>query len=329
MKRTALAAAVLAAIATSSAAHAEEAASAPSGGIFALENFTGSMALTSDYRNRGISNSDGPAIQGGITWSYNGMFVGVWGSNTEFSDSNIELDYNIGYGWQMYGLNFVVQGIYYHFPGEQSDRSQGLDPPGFDPTLSGGNSTTFPQPLPGLFSNGGQPGLDQPYDTEIADINADYVEFNVGITKTFEMPLSPTLGFNYHFSPDFFGDDGDSHHFGGSLAITLPNGLSPYVKGGHQEVEGDEFSAYFGTPKGYNWEYFQVGAAYAVLGFTLDLSWVWVTPGGSCGAPTTELCEFNGGFKTFYNDYNYSTDGDTSYKDLTNSTFVFTVSRTF
>jgi len=329
MKRTALASALLAAFAATGIAHAEEAAS-PSG-PFALENFTGSMALTNDYRSRGISNSDGPAIQGSIGWNYNGFVLGAWASNTEFSDSNIEIDYNAGYTWAWSGINFIVQGIYYTFPGEKSTRSEGLDPPGFDPTLTGGLSTTFPQPdaASGLFSNSGAPGLDQPFDTQTADIDADYFEINLGITKTFEAQLSPTLGFNYHYSPDYFGEDGESHHFGGAFGITLPGGLAPYVRGGYQDVEGDEFSAYFGTPDGYDWEYFQIGAAYPILGFTLDLSWVWVTEGGSCAGIGQPLCVFDGGFETFYNDYKYPAEGNTSYKDLTDDQIVFTISRTF
>jgi len=334
MKRTALAGAILAAFASSGIAHAEEEAAGPPPGPFALENFTGSVALTNDYRVRGISNSDGPAIQGGLAWSYNGFFAGVWGSNTEFSDANIEIDYNAGYGFEWAGMNFVVQGIYYHFPGEDSDRSEGLDPPGFDPTVTGGLSIVFPGPEDTLangdcvFSNCGT-GQVQPYSNgEIADIDADYFEINLGITKTFDVSLSPTLGFNYHYSPDFFGEDGESHHFGGALGLTLPGGLAPYVKGGHQDVEGDEFSAFFGTPDGYDWDYFQIGATYAVLGFTLDLSWVWVTEGGSCFGPGQPACAFNGGFETFYNDYPYPAE-NASYKDLTDDNIVFTITRAF
>lgn len=283
---------MLAALAVAGIAHAEEAA-APSG-PFAMENFTGSMALTNDYVARGISNSDGPAIQGSIGWSYNGFLAGVWASNTEFSDGNVEIDFNGGYGWSWSGINFVVQGIYYMFPGEKSTRSEGLDPPGFDPAATGGVTTTFPQPDPALFSNGGAAGLDQPYDTELADIDADYWEINLGITKTFESQLSPTLGFNYNYSPDFFGEDGESHHVGGALSITLPFGLSPYAKGGYQTVEGDEFSAFFGTPDGYDWEYVQIGATYPLLGFTLDFSWAWSTEGGECAGIGQPLCEFDG-----------------------------------
>jgi len=315
MKRSSLATAILAALCAAGAAHAEEAAS---GGLLAPENFSSKVALTSDYRVRGISNSDGPAIQGSLDWSYNGFFVGAWASNTEFSDSNIEIDYYGGYGWAWAGLDFTVQGIYYTFPGEDSTLTEGFDPPGFDPTLP--PAPTFPAAPAGQV---------QPYLGQLPDIDADYFEINLGIKKTFEVQLSPSIGVNYHYSPDFFGEDGESHHIGGSVGITLPFGLSPYVNGGYQTVEGDEYSAYFATPDGYNWEYVQIGATYEVVGFTLDLSWVWSTEGGSCGGLGQPGCQFNGGFETFYNDYKYTSEGNSSYKDLTNDTVVFTISRSF
>jgi uncharacterized protein (TIGR02001 family) len=50
---------------------------------------TGSVALTSDYRFRGVSLSGGdPAIQGGITVSHkSGFYVGVWSSSLQDGDS--------------------------------------------------------------------------------------------------------------------------------------------------------------------------------------------------------------------------------------------------
>jgi hypothetical protein len=322
MKRTSLATAILAAFCAAGAAHAEEAAS---GGLFAPENFSASMALTNDYRVRGISNTDGPAISGSVDWSYQGFFVGAWASNTEFSDANIEIDYYGGYGWSWAGVDFTVQGIYYTYPGEDPRLTEGLDPPGFDPTIGGPS----PFPEPAAFLNGGPPGAVQPFSGQLPDIDADFFEMNLGIAKTFDIAMSPSVGFNYHYSPDFFGEDGEGHHFGVSFGMTLPFGLAPYINYGHQTVEGDEFSAYFGTPDGYDWDYFQIGASYDIVGFTLDLSWVWVTEGGSCGGAGQQLCAWNGGFDTFYNDYSYAAEGNTSYKDLTDDAVVFKISRSF
>ena len=102
--------------------------------MFAPENFTANATLASDYRFRGISNSDGFAMQGGFDWAFQGFSAGVWGSNTEFSDSNIEVDIYGGYGWTMSGIDMHVNLLYYMFPGESSRETEGLDPPGFDPS---------------------------------------------------------------------------------------------------------------------------------------------------------------------------------------------------
>ncbi len=64
---------------------------------------SGAATLTSDYRFRGVSQSDeGMAVQGGITISHeSGLYVGAWGSNLAgwgtFGGANMELDLIAGY----------------------------------------------------------------------------------------------------------------------------------------------------------------------------------------------------------------------------------------
>jgi len=59
---------------------------------------SGSATLTSDYRFRGVSQSDeGMAVQGGLTITHeSGVYVGAWGSNLAgwgtFGGANMELD---------------------------------------------------------------------------------------------------------------------------------------------------------------------------------------------------------------------------------------------
>ena len=335
MNKSTLALAVAAALGASTAARADGEMTADK--IFAKENFTANVAMTTDYRFRGISNSDGFAVQGGMDWGYEGMFLGAWASNTEFSDANVELDIYGGYSWAWSGLDFTVQGIYYMFPGESPTRSEGLDPPGYDPSVSRYGDVTpvglggvgFPDPTSFVASG----GLDvQPYAGQLPDIDANYFEVNFGVAKTFsETYLSPSIGFDYNFSPDYFGEDGDGHHFQISTGITLPMGLSPYFNAGYQDVEGDEFSAYFGTPDGYDWWWLTAGVSYDILGFTLDVSYHWVDRGDECGGvgDGDPGCRWNGDMATFYNDYKYSSEGNTSYRDLTNDEVVFTISRSF
>ena len=64
---------------------------------------SGAATLTSDYRFRGVSQSDeGMAVQGGITISHeSGIYVGAWASNLAgwgtFGGSNTELDLIAGF----------------------------------------------------------------------------------------------------------------------------------------------------------------------------------------------------------------------------------------
>ena len=82
---------------TAAPAFAQEAA--PPGPI----TVTGNIALVSDYRFRGVSQSDkGIAVQGGITVSHeSGLYGGLWASNLAgwgtFGGSNTELDLIAGY----------------------------------------------------------------------------------------------------------------------------------------------------------------------------------------------------------------------------------------
>jgi len=64
-------------------------------------SFSGSAAVTTDYRFRGMTQaSSDPAVQAGFTLSHNsGLYVGLWGSNVNFgeSDPHLELDPSIGF----------------------------------------------------------------------------------------------------------------------------------------------------------------------------------------------------------------------------------------
>ncbi|WP_295525097.1 TorF family putative porin [Novosphingobium sp. Chol11] len=83
---------------------------------------TGSVTLISDYRFRGVSQSDkGPAIQGGITVAHkSGAYVGMWASNLagwgQFGGANMELDLIAGYA-RTFGSATVDVGVtWYMYP---------------------------------------------------------------------------------------------------------------------------------------------------------------------------------------------------------------------
>ena len=83
---------------------------------------TGSVGLVSDYRFRGVSQSDkGMAVQGGITATHeSGVYAGTWASNLggwgRFGGSNMELDLFAGYAIPLGGATLDVGLTWYMYP---------------------------------------------------------------------------------------------------------------------------------------------------------------------------------------------------------------------
>jgi uncharacterized protein (TIGR02001 family) len=87
---------------------------------------TGSVGLVSDYRFRGVSQSDEElAVQGGLTVTHkSGLYVGAWASNLAgwgtFGGSNTELDLIGGYKLPLGGGALDVGLTWYMYPGGAS-----------------------------------------------------------------------------------------------------------------------------------------------------------------------------------------------------------------
>jgi uncharacterized protein (TIGR02001 family) len=90
---------------------------------------SGSVALVSDYRFRGVSQSNnGFAIQGGITVSHeSGFYAGFWGSNLAgwgtFGGPNLELDLIGGFKFPVGAGALDVGLTWYTYPGGASKTS--------------------------------------------------------------------------------------------------------------------------------------------------------------------------------------------------------------
>jgi len=88
---------------------------------------TGSVALTSQYRLRGISQTEeDPAIQGSITVAHSsGVYAGAWASNLSgfgsFGGNNMELDLIAGYTKSIGDVTLDGGIIYYVYPGTGGD----------------------------------------------------------------------------------------------------------------------------------------------------------------------------------------------------------------
>ena len=89
--------------------------------------FTGNIALTSDYRYRGLTQSRfEPALQGGADYTHNptGLYAGVWASTIKWisdagGDANVEVDlYGGKRGEIASGISYDVGGLYYWYPSD-------------------------------------------------------------------------------------------------------------------------------------------------------------------------------------------------------------------
>ncbi|HKX79266.1 MAG TPA: TorF family putative porin [Novosphingobium sp.] len=105
-----------AALAGATPAFAQEEAPGP------LE-IAGSGAIVSDYRFRGVSQTDKEmAVQAGVSVTHeSGLYAGVWGSNLAgwgtFGGSNTELDIYGGYATELGGVKLDVGLTWYMYPG--------------------------------------------------------------------------------------------------------------------------------------------------------------------------------------------------------------------
>ena len=123
--RGAIAATLLAGTALAAAPAFADEADAPS-------DFTvsGNVALTTDYRFRGVSLSAGdPAIQGGITVSHaSGLYVGTWASSIDGGDVYGEQELDLFAGWSgevASGVTFDAGLLLYAYPTNEPRISDG------------------------------------------------------------------------------------------------------------------------------------------------------------------------------------------------------------
>jgi uncharacterized protein (TIGR02001 family) len=79
------------------------------------------LAITSNYVWRGMTQTaNSPAVQGGIDLGYNGFYLGAWGSNVEFGDTNnnLEADFYAGYKTSFSGVEIDLGYILYAYPND-------------------------------------------------------------------------------------------------------------------------------------------------------------------------------------------------------------------
>jgi uncharacterized protein (TIGR02001 family) len=90
--------------------------------------FTGNLGVFSDYRFRGVSQTNkNPAIQGGVDFAMkNGFYLGNWNSNVDsaqYTGANIEMDFYGGYKATFGDFGLDLGAIYYYYPGSGNNGS--------------------------------------------------------------------------------------------------------------------------------------------------------------------------------------------------------------
>lgn len=87
---------------------------------------SGNAAFKSDYVFRGFSQTDEePSVQGTIALNHeSGFAASLWGSNVDFNDgdeASSEIDATASYTLPLGSGDFTLGGIYYAYPGADSD----------------------------------------------------------------------------------------------------------------------------------------------------------------------------------------------------------------
>lgn len=94
---------------------------------------TGNAAVVTDYRFRGISQTDKRfALQGGITVTHeSGFYVSTWGSSIDdyvAAGSDQELDLIAGYSKTVGAATFDLGVLYYYYPGSGGANTDFVEP---------------------------------------------------------------------------------------------------------------------------------------------------------------------------------------------------------
>ncbi len=197
--------------------------------------FSANVALSTDYMYRGGSQtSEQPAISGGIDYSYStggfaDFYVGTWASNVDFAginlpSANIEMDFYGGIAGEFSNGISWDIGGLYYYYSSVSDIEE--------------------------TALGGDPNFFEAYGS-------------LGYTFS-DVAYEPSIGVFFAWSPDYFGEVGDSYYTAVDMGLSLPYGISLAGQIGWQEFDRDGLADY---------SHYSVGLSKDIGNFTLDGSW--------------------------------------------------------
>jgi hypothetical protein len=164
--------------------------------------FSGNAAVYTDYSFRGVSQTQRDmAGQWGIDYNHDsGVFVGLWGSSTNFDQTYLEQDFYGGYQGAVGDFSYKVSATFFYYPGSSNSKynywefgmfgGYNFGPASVSPALS--------CPIPK-----GDPCFEWAFDANggytHTDINIfqdqHYFDWNAGLV--FTLPFNVKLDFRY------------------------------------------------------------------------------------------------------------------------------------
>ena len=125
--------------------------------------------------------------------------------------------------------------------------------------------------IAGEFSNGiswdvGGLYYQYPGVTDADDAGGDFDFFEVygSLGYTFDASYDPTIGAFFAWSPDYFGESGDSYYYAFDIGFSLPYGISLAGQIGFQDFDAAGMTDY---------SHYSVGLSKDVSIFTFDVTW--------------------------------------------------------
>ncbi len=85
-------------------------------------SFSYNAGVASDYIFRGVSQTDGPQVFGGVDIANGPIYAGAWISNVDFGDdTDAEIDLYVGVKPELGPVTFDLAGIYYAYVGDDKN----------------------------------------------------------------------------------------------------------------------------------------------------------------------------------------------------------------
>jgi len=216
--------------------HAVIAASLMTAGAMAHAEITtsGSVAFTTDYKFRGITQtSNNAAVQGSITLAHDsGLYASAWGSNVDSLAGGSEMDFLFGYAGTSGDLSYDVGVMRYVYPGANEDNA--------------GTEPDYNEVYASVSAHGAKLGLAYTDDYFAETGKYGYLFAAYG-TEVAGFGLSAYVGYNKFFDDNFAAGEGMGAFLASNAAISDDDYID-YKVAVSKEIEGIGFElAYIGT----------------------------------------------------------------------------------